>query len=265
MRREEACSSFRLIGVHRQGSYAHYCVAPQENVSPLPDGVSSCQAAALAGNGPVARAQLDAAQAGPGSTVLVIGAAGSLGATVAALAAFRGAEVIGVDRLTVKPGCLDGLPLRAALDGDAGALAEAVREITGGWGADCVIDNLGIPAVWDGYADALADMGRIVVSGAVSFEPLPVRLSRFYLRSQSLIGVRTGNRAASESVSPSLVAYISATVRSRRARFTSAQIAFSTHARALTQSNEACGARQFGRRKPLSADRGIFVSCDPNT
>ncbi len=196
MRREEACSSFRLIGVHRQGSYAHYCVAPQENVSPLPDGVSSCQAAALAGNGPVARAQLDAAQAGPGSTVLVIGAAGSLGATVAALAAFRGAEVIGVDRLTVKPGCLDGLPLRAALDGDAGALAEAVREITGGWGADCVIDNLGIPAVWDGYADALADMGRIVVSGAVSFEPLPVRLSRFYLRSQSLIGVRTGNRAA---------------------------------------------------------------------
>ncbi|MGW2816048.1 quinone oxidoreductase family protein [Streptomyces sp. NPDC001415] len=192
--REEACSSFALIGVHRQGSYAHSCVAPQTNVSLLPDDVPFTQAAALAGNGPVARAQLDAGLVGPGSNVLVIGAAGSLGATAASLAGFRGAHVIGVDRLAVKPGCLDGLPLRAALDGDAEDLAGAIREVTGEWGVDCVIDNLGIPAVWHKYRETLADMGRIVVSGAISHEPIPLPLLPFYLHSQSLIGVRTGNR-----------------------------------------------------------------------
>ncbi|MEV5952039.1 zinc-binding dehydrogenase [Streptomyces sp. NPDC051993] len=126
--------------------------------------------------------------------MLVIGAAGPLGATAASLAGFRGAHVIGVDRLSVKPGYMEGLPLRAALDGDAEDLADAIREVTGGWGVDCVIDNLGIPAVWHKYRETLADMGRIVVSGAISHEPLPMLLLPFYLHSQSLIGVRTGNR-----------------------------------------------------------------------
>src|SRR5690606_982934 len=115
---EEACSAFGLIGVHRQGSYAQFSVAPVRNLYPLPDEVTFEQAAALAANGPVARAQLNAGRAEDGRTVLVVGAAGALGSAVTALAAFRGAKVIGVDRLAAKPGCLDGLPLTAALDGD---------------------------------------------------------------------------------------------------------------------------------------------------
>lgn len=193
-RREEACASFGLIGVHRQGSYARYCTAPAGNVHPVPDDVSFAQAAALAANGPVARAQLEAGQVGAGSTVLVVGAAGALGSTVAALAAFRGADVIGVDRLAAKPGCLDGLPLAAALDGDSDDLAQQIRDAAGTWGVDCVVDNLGIAALWDAYRPALADMGRIIVSGAISHDPVPLRLLPFYLHSQSLIGVRTGNR-----------------------------------------------------------------------
>jgi NADPH:quinone reductase-like Zn-dependent oxidoreductase len=125
---------------------------------------------------------------------MVIGAAGALGATAAALAAHRGARVIGVDRLALKPGCLAGLPLAASVDGDGEDLADAVRQAAGEWGVDCVIDNLGLAAVWERYRATLADMGRIVVSGAISHEPLQMRLLPFYLRSQSLIGVRTGNR-----------------------------------------------------------------------
>jgi NADPH:quinone reductase-like Zn-dependent oxidoreductase len=193
MHREEACSSFELIGIHRQGSYAQLCVVPKESISLLPDEVAFPQAAALAGNGPVARAQLDAGEVGPGSNVMVIGAAGALGATASALAAHRGARVIGVDRLAVKPGCLEGLPLTLAVDGDSD-LVSAVRNVTGGWGVDCVIDNLGIPALWQQYQQVLADMGKIVVSGAIYHDALSLRLLPFYLRSQSLIGVRTGNR-----------------------------------------------------------------------
>lgn len=192
--REEACEHFALLGIDRPGSYAEYTVVPATNVHILPSDVTAVDAAAVAANGPVARAQLDAGLVGAGSTVLVIGAGGSLGSTAATLAAWRGAQVIGIDQLSRHPGCLDGLPIVAALDGNAEDLADQVRAAAGDHGLDCVIDNLGISSLWEAYRPALADMGRIIVSGAISHEPLPMRLLPFYLHNQSLIGVRTGNR-----------------------------------------------------------------------
>lgn len=202
--REEACAEFRLVGVDRQGSYAEWCVVPEANVQPIPDDVSFVAAATLAANGGVAAAQLAAGNVGPGSTVLVLGAAGSLGSTLVALAAFRGARVIGVDRLSGAPDRLAGLPLAAAIDGDRPdlpeALAAAAEEVGQGAGIDCVVDNLGIASLFDAYLPSLAAMGTIVMSGAISQEPVKVPLLSFYLRSQSLIGVRTGNRVQRDAL-----------------------------------------------------------------
>jgi len=200
MRREEACARFGLIGIDRQGGYAEYCVAPAANLTVLPDDVTDAEAASLAANGPVARAQLDAGDVREGRVVLVLGAGGALGSTAAALATHRGATVIGVERLSRRPGLLDGLPLAAALDGEAPDLTDRIRDAAGEWGVDCVIDNLGLPTLWDAYRPALAPMGRVVVSGAVNHDPVPMRLLPFYLHSQSLIGVRTGNRAQIEAL-----------------------------------------------------------------
>lgn len=191
---EEACASFGLVGVDRPGSYAEHCTVPVRNVHRIPDGLAFHHAAALAANGPVARAQLDAGGVAAGSRVLVLGAGGALGSAAAALAAWRGAEVLGVERLSVQPDRLDGLPLAARLDGDDDQLAAAILAATDGDGVDCVIDNLGLAALWRRYRPALATLGRIVVSGAIGHEPIPVALLPFYLHSQSLIGVRTGNR-----------------------------------------------------------------------
>lgn len=95
--REEACSSFGLIGVKWPGSYAQLCVVPAVNAHPLRAGLPPGQAAALAANGPVARAQLDTGGVTAGSTVLVLGADDSL--------------------------------------------ADAILEVPGGWGVDCVMDG----------------------------------------------------------------------------------------------------------------------------
>ena len=103
--------------------------------------------------------------------------------------------MIAVDQLGSKGKLLAELPLDAAFDGNDPALAEALLAHTDGWGIDCVIDNLGLASLWAGYRPALATMGRIVVSGAIGHEPIPIELLPFYLRSQSLVGVRTGNRA----------------------------------------------------------------------
>ncbi len=192
---EEACAQFRLVGVHLPGCYAEYVVVPIANLSPVPDEVSLGEAASIAANGGVARAQLAAGEVGPGSVVLIVGAAGSLGSTAAALASWRGAQVVGVDRLSANPHALEGLPLLAAVDGEAPDLQDQLRAVAGPDGFDCIVDNLGLADLWNAYRPALATLGRIVVSGAINHEPLPMRLLPFYLHSQSLIGVRTGNRA----------------------------------------------------------------------
>ena len=193
--RQEACSSFALVGVDRPGSYAEFVVVPAGNVYPVPGDVPLTHAAALAANGPVARAQLEAGAVGPGSVVAVLGAAGALGSTAASLARHRGATVLAVDRLDAKSKLLAELPVDAVFDGEDPDLAARLREHTGGWGVDCVIDNLGLAPLWAAYRPALATLGRIVVSGAIGRDPIPMELLPFYLHSQSLIGVRTGNPA----------------------------------------------------------------------
>jgi NADPH:quinone reductase-like Zn-dependent oxidoreductase len=192
--REEACPELKLIGVHRPGAYADYCVVPADNVITVPDEVSFPHAAALAANGPVASAQLDAGGVTAGSRVLVLGASGALGSTVAALARFRGAEVIATARLGARPDALADVPAVARVDTDRPDFADAVLELTGGSGVDCVVDNLGLPQLWRRYQPALAPLGRVVVSGALPDAPVPVALRALYLRSQAIIGVRTGNR-----------------------------------------------------------------------
>ena len=192
---EEACLAFALVGVHRVGCYAEYVVVPAANVHLVPDDITLVEAAALAANGPVARAQLDAGGVGQGTVVAVMGAAGSLGSTAACLAAYRGAMVCAVDRLDVKADLLAGFPVHASLDGADPDLARKLRALSDGWGVDCVIDNLGLAPLWANYRPALAPLGRIVVAGAIGREPISMQLVPFYLHSQSLIGVRTGNRA----------------------------------------------------------------------
>ncbi|WP_327064266.1 alcohol dehydrogenase catalytic domain-containing protein [Kitasatospora sp. NBC_01250] len=189
--REEACPEIRLLGIHRPGSYAEFTVVPAVNVQVIPEGITLAQAASLAVNGGVAAAQLAAGGAGPDTTVLVLGAGGALGSTVAALAAFRGSRVIAVVR---DPGRLAGLPLTAAIDSGTDDLAGRLRSAAGDDGIDCVIDNLGVPALWDAYLPALARATVVVVSGAITDDPVPLRFRQLYLHSHSIVGVRTGNR-----------------------------------------------------------------------
>lgn len=74
------------------GGYAEQAVASVEDVLPLPDGLSGADAVTLGGSGAVAHFALDRARLAPGETVLVRGAAGSIGITAVQLAA-TGARV----------------------------------------------------------------------------------------------------------------------------------------------------------------------------
>ena len=190
---DEACENLQLVGVHRPGSYAEYLAVPAANLTRLPDGLGLREAAALAADGAVAYAQLEAGGVGPGTRVLVCGAAGALGSTLVTLAAARGAHVIALSRRA--PELLARWGAATTIASDAPDLTARLLEATDGAGVDVVVDNVALPAPFAGYMPALAVRGRVVMSGAMGPEPIAFAPQALYLRSQSIVGLRTESRA----------------------------------------------------------------------
>ncbi|WP_075743748.1 MULTISPECIES: zinc-binding dehydrogenase [Actinoalloteichus] len=193
--RTESCADLRLIGVHRQGAYARYCVVPARNVHPVPEDVSDLEVCALALNGAVARRQLDLAEVTAGSWVLVHGASGGLGSTLVRLALHRGARVAACSRQGWKRELVAGLGADLVLDPDSPDFAETIREATEGAGVDAVVDNLVDPSLWARTAPLLAAGGTVVCSGAMAGGTAQLDLRQMYLRNQRVLGVRTARPA----------------------------------------------------------------------
>ncbi len=193
---EEACSGLSLVGTHRPGAYAQFCVVPARNVHTVSDGIPPAMAASLALVGPVAANQLAQAGLRPGHWVLVQGAASALGSTTAALARHLGARVIATSRSPEKREALAAAGDDVVLDATAPDFVERVREATGGRGVDIAVDNLGDSAVWDATLACLARGGTVVTSGAFLGGKVQVDLLRLYSDCHRIIGVRTGNTEA---------------------------------------------------------------------
>ena len=194
--REWDCTNRRAIGIHQQGSNAQFTVVPVANIEPIPDSMSFEQAAALAANGPLAHAQLNAGHVGPGDWVAVPGASGSVGTLLVALAARRGAQVIALTRGRRAEGALRGLGATVVLDTSDPDLGAALLDHTAGAGVNAVIDNVALVDLWERYWPAVARGGHIVFSGYAGNDarPLPVNVVELYNRRATLTGLTTGDR-----------------------------------------------------------------------
>ncbi|KMS84642.1 NADPH:quinone reductase [Streptomyces regensis] len=147
------------------GGYAEQAVAAVEDVLELPDGLTGADAVTLGGSGVVAHFALDRARFTPGETVLVRGAAGSIGITAVQLAARGGASAVAVTTSSVERGArLRDLGATHVLDraGEGGPDAPA--------GFDVVIDVVGGPQL-PYYLDKLNSNGRYVAVGVVGGQP----------------------------------------------------------------------------------------------
>ena len=190
------CAHLQMVGIHRWGSYADYTRVYVDALHLLPDGMDWAEAATLAANGPIALTQLRAAGVDENSTVLVPGATGALSTVLTALAATLGARVIGLSR---RPDAAASQPGLIILDAGRPDLSAAITNAAGGFGPDVVVDNVAAPGVFEAYFPTLVNGARIVVSGAIGnpdLPVLPVPAGPLYLRSISLLGVRTATSAA---------------------------------------------------------------------
>jgi L-gulonate 5-dehydrogenase len=187
-----ACPSLSILGIHRWGSYAELATVPAAALQEIPDDLSLSEAAAMAATGPIALTQLTVGRVEPGTWVLVTGATGALGTAIAALGVRMGARVVALSR---RPQLLpEALPYAARLDGGDEDLGQRLMEVTGGDGIEVAVDNVANGDVFGRYFPSLQIGGRIVISGAIGRDRLPVLpvpASPFYVRSLSLLGVRT--------------------------------------------------------------------------
>ncbi|TQJ36921.1 zinc-dependent alcohol dehydrogenase family protein [Streptomyces sp. SLBN-115] len=147
------------------GGYAEQAVAAVEDVLVLPDDLTAAEAVTLGGSGVVAHFALERARFTPGETVLVRGAAGSIGITAVQLAARLGASAVAVTTSSVH---------RGARLRDLGATHVLDRSGEGGQdtpvGFDVVIDVVGGPQL-PLFLDKLNSNGRFVAVGVVGGQP----------------------------------------------------------------------------------------------
>ncbi|WP_405764149.1 zinc-dependent alcohol dehydrogenase family protein [Streptomyces sp. NBC_00080] len=147
------------------GGYAEQAVAAVEDVLVLPDDLTAAEAVTLGGSGVVAHFALERARFTPGETVLVRGAAGSIGITAVQLAARLGASAVAVTTSSVHRGArLRDLGVTHVLDrsGEGGQDTPV--------GFDVLIDVVGGPQL-PLFLDKLNSNGRFVAVGVVGGQP----------------------------------------------------------------------------------------------
>lgn len=153
----------RVCAILTGGGYAEFCLAPAEQVLPIPPGWTATEAATLPENmftvfdNLVTRAGLEA-----GETVLVHGGTSGIGSTAIMLSRARGARVIATARTEEKCRACLRFGAEHAINYSESDFVAEVKSLTGARGVDVVLDLVGGPYL-DRNLDALATEGRISI------------------------------------------------------------------------------------------------------
>ncbi|MFJ9210364.1 putative oxidoreductase [Streptomyces sp. L-9-10] len=174
------------------GGLAEYVVADAAALLPAPEALDDAEVAALHVGyqtgwfGLHRRARLQ-----PGETLLVHAAAGGVGSAAVQLGKAAGATVIGVVGGQDKARVARELGCDLVIDRRTDDLVGAVKEATGGRGADVVYDPVG----GDAFAKStkcVAFEGRIVIVGFASGAISTAALNHALVKNYSILGLHWG-------------------------------------------------------------------------
>lgn len=174
------------------GGFAEYAVADAAALLPAPEALDDAEAAALhigyqtGWFGLHRRAGLEA-----GETLLVHAAAGGVGSAAVQLGKAAGATVIGVVGGADKAAVARELGCDVVIDRLAENVIGAVKEATGGRGADVIYDPVGGEA-YGQSTKVVAFEGRIVVVGFASGSIPSPALNHALVKNYSILGLHWG-------------------------------------------------------------------------
>ena len=181
-----------VIGEHTDGTYCELKAIPAGQLYPLAESLSFEEAAAFPLVFETAHRMLvTKAALREGEWVLIWGIGGGV-----ALAAFELCRAFGARTVVTSssPEKLDRarqLGADVALNHSDDDVVAAVREATGGRGADVVVETVG-EATWERSLAAAAQEGRIVVCGATTGHSPPARLYRLWWKQLVVYGSTMG-------------------------------------------------------------------------
>lgn len=193
---DSLCERFDILGLGRPGTFAELIALPAENVAPIPAGLSFEAAAAIPLAGLTAwRMMVTKARPKPGETVLILGVGGGVSGLCVQLATLCGARAVASSR---SPEKLEKARALGAAEiilyrGNEGLVQDTLR-LTGGRGADVVVDNVGA-ATWPGTLAAVARGGRVVINGCTSGCDPRTDLRAYYWKQLTIMGSTMGSRA----------------------------------------------------------------------
>jgi zinc-binding alcohol dehydrogenase/oxidoreductase len=183
---------WRILGGPDNGTYAELVELPEENVFPKPARFSWEEAAAFPLAGLTAyRTLFSVGGLQPGESVVVQGAGGGVATFAVQIAANAGARVLVTSSSQAK------IERARELGAEAGVLytqddwPEAIRELTGGVGADMVVDSAG--ATWKESLRALRRGGRLVAFGGTAGPTVELDVRAIYLSWQRILGTTMGS------------------------------------------------------------------------
>jgi NADPH2:quinone reductase len=198
------------------GGYAEYCLAHESHALPVPPGLSMIAAAAIPETcftvwyNVFVRGRLTA-----GETLLVHGGSSGIGTTAIALAKAFGARVITTAGTAEKCSACRNLGADAAVNYEIEDFVAVTKAMTGGHGADVVLDIVGGDYIDRNYEAAAVD-GRIVQIALQQASRATVNFNRLLLkrlthtgstlRARSVADKAAIARAVEENVLPLIAA-----------------------------------------------------------
>lgn len=200
------------VGAARDGTFASKVVVPESSVHALPQHADPRAVATVGVAGKTAwRAVHQLARVAADDVVLVLGAAGGVGAFATQLARNASATVLAHTGSAAKADHLAGLGAEPVVGADPGAVVDAVRDRA----VSVVLDPLGGDYV-SSLLLVLAPSARVVTYGVLAGRTTTVDLGALYGRGVHVLGTSGGSTAPADSAAAldgALDAVISGAVR----------------------------------------------------
>lgn len=182
------------IGQTRDGGYAEYTCLRAGNLVKIPGDMPfehACFAACVFG--PPYKALRQVGQVQAGQWVVITGASGGLGLASIQMTRALGANSIAITSDESKAEALRKAGADHVVINRDGSFGEDVRKLTGGRGADLVVELIGSPT-FGGSLRSLAPGGRCAVIGELHGTPVQINLGLLIIKEWEIHGVQSASR-----------------------------------------------------------------------